>query len=143
MLHIGSGWGARALFLARQEGDEDRVAFHLHDCRQQRGVFERIVSSGMFEHAGVPHYPSFFAKLRDLLTDDGIDLLHTISRAIGPSATDPWIPRRVFPGDYAPALSEILKTIEKARLWVTDIEVLRLHYAETLHNWRHRFLVKH
>jgi cyclopropane-fatty-acyl-phospholipid synthase len=119
------------------------LAFHLRDSRQQRGVFERIVSGNMFEHVGVPHYPSFFAKLRDLLTDDGIALLRTIGRATGPSATDPWIPKRVFPGGDGPALSETLKTIEKARLWVTDIEILRLHYAESMRHWRHRFLAKH
>ena len=164
VLDLGSGWGGMALFLARQaqvrvtgvtlsaeqlkvsrerarqEGHDDRVEFHLRDYRQQTGVFERIVSVGMFEHVGVPHYPTFFAKLRDLLTDDGIALLHTIGRANGPGATDPWILKNVFPGGYAPALSEVLKVIEKAGLWVTDVEVLRLHYAETLRHWRHRFL---
>ncbi|MDP6786128.1 MAG: cyclopropane-fatty-acyl-phospholipid synthase family protein [Rhodospirillales bacterium] len=164
VLDIGSGWGGLALFLshqaqarvtgvtlsteqfkvsrerARQEGRDDRVSFHLRDYRQQTGVFERIVSVGMFEHVGVPHYPAFFAKLRDLLTDDGVALLHTIGRADGPGATDPWVRKHIFPGGYAPALSEILKAVEKAGLWVTDIEVLRLHYAETLRHWRRRFL---
>ena len=164
VLDIGSGWGGLALFLARQTqarvtgvtlsaeqlkvsrerarqaGQDGRVAFHLRDFRQQTGVFERIVSVGMFEHVGVPHYPTYFAKLRDLLTDDGVALLHTIGRANGPGATDPWILKHVFPGGYAPALSEVLKAIEKAGLWVTDIEVLRLHYAETLRLWRRRFL---
>ena len=164
VLDIGSGWGGLALFLARQTqarvtgvtlsaeqlkvsrerarqaGQDGRVAFHLRDFRQQTGVFERIVSVGMFEHVGVPHYPTYFAKLRDLLTDDGVALLHTIGRANGPGATDPWILKHVFPGGYAPALTEVLKAIEKAGLWVTDIEVLRLHYAETLRLWRRRFL---
>ena len=164
VLDIGSGGGGLALFLAREvqarvtgvtlsaeqlkasreralaEGQDDRVAFHLRDYREQTGVFDRIVSVGMFEHVGVPHYPTFFAKLRDLLADDGVAVLHTIGRAYGPGATDPWILKYVFPGGYAPALSEVLKAVEKAGLWVTDVEVLRLHYAETLHHWRRRFL---
>mgnify|MGYP003628312004 FL=1 len=87
----------------------------------------------------MPHYGEFFATLRDRLADDGVALLHTIGRADGPGATNPWIAKYIFPGGYSPALSEILAVIEKSGLYVTDIEVWRLHYAETLKAWRTRF----
>jgi len=93
----------------------------------------------MFEHVGVPHYPAFFAGLRDRLADDGVALLHTIGRADGAGATNPWIARYIFPGGYSPALSEVLAVVERSGLCVTDVEVWRLHYAETLRAWRKRF----
>ena len=93
----------------------------------------------MFEHVGVPHYQEFFDVLRDRLSDDGIALLHTIGRADGAGATNPWIAKYIFPGGYSPALSEVLAVAERSGLYVTDIEVLRLHYAETLKAWRKRF----
>ncbi len=163
VLDIGSGWGGLGLHLARNHGARvtgvtlsqeqykiardraaaaglaNQVRFHLQDYRQIDERFDRIVSVGMFEHVGVPHYPEFFAKLRDSLTEDGVALVHTIGRSDGPSATNPWITKYIFPGGYCPALSEVVSVIEKSGLYVTDIEVWRLHYAETLKAWRARF----
>ena len=163
VLDIGSGWGGLALYLARLAGVDvtgvtlsveqqkaaeararaaglaDKVRFHLRDYRQEPGRYDRIVSVGMFEHVGVGHYREFFTKIRDLLTDDGVLLLHSIGRMGRPEATNPWIRKYIFPGGYTPALSEVLSAVEKVGLWVTDIEVLRLHYAATLREWRRRF----
>jgi cyclopropane-fatty-acyl-phospholipid synthase len=163
VLDIGSGWGGLGLYLngisgadvtgvtlsqeqhkvsnrrAQERGVAERVRFKLQDYRLEPATYDRIVSVGMFEHVGVNHYREFFAKLRDLLDADGVALLHTIGRADGPGATNPWIAKYIFPGGYSPALSEILPHIERAGLYVTDVEVLRLHYAETLRAWRRRF----
>ncbi len=163
VLDIGSGWGGLGLFLARtlevdvtgialareqvaasqaraqREGLSDRVRFELLDYRQVTGRFDRIVSVGMFEHVGVAHHRDFFAAVRRLLSDRGIALLHTIGRAEPPGSTNPWLRKYIFPGGYSPALSEIVKAVEKSDLWITDVEVLRLHYAETLRLWRERF----
>ncbi|HEX4080771.1 MAG TPA: cyclopropane-fatty-acyl-phospholipid synthase family protein [Rhizomicrobium sp.] len=163
VLDIGSGWGGLALDLARDCGakvlgvtlSEEQIAlarrraqsaglaercrFELVDYRALSGTFDRIVSVGMFEHVGVPYYPAFFAKMHALLKDDGVALLHTIGRSDGPGVTNPWIAKYIFPGGYTPALSEIIPVIERAGLIVTDVEVLRLHYAETLKEWRRRF----
>ena len=124
---------------ANEIGVGDRVRFLLKDYRQEDGRYDRIVSVGMFEHVGVGHYREYFEKVRDLLDDDGVALIHTIGRADGPGAANAWINKYIFPGGYVPALSEILPAIERAGLYVTDIEVLRLHYAETLKAWRQRF----
>ena len=164
VLDIGSGWGGLALYLAEIGGCEvlgitlseeqlktsrrraeraglaDRVRFELRDYREQTGSFDRIVSVGMFEHVGVKHYPEFFAKIRELLTDDGVAVLHSIGRMDGPGATNDWIRKYIFPGGYAPAISEVLPVVERLKLWVTDVEVLRLHYAKTLRCWYERFL---
>jgi cyclopropane-fatty-acyl-phospholipid synthase len=165
VLDIGSGWGGLALYLAQEAdvevtgitlsteqlrvaerraqamGLSERVKFELIDYRELTGRrFDRIVSVGMFEHVGVVHYPAFFQKIKELLTDDGIALLHSIGRADGPGFTNPWIRKYIFPGGYSPAISEVVPVVEKTGLWLTDIEVLRLHYAETLKNWRARFL---
>ena len=163
VLDIGSGWGGLALYLARECGVEvtgltlsheqlgvareraekaglsGRVRFELCDYRVHEGRYDRIVSIGMFEHVGVPQYPAFFAKVKALLAEDGVALLHSIGRMDGPHVTNPWIRKYIFPGGYSPALSEVLPVVEKAKLWVTDIEILRLHYAETLKAWRQRF----
>ncbi len=117
----------------------EHCRFELQDYRAVTGPFDRIVSVGMFEHVGVNHYDAFFAKLKELLTGDGVALLHTIGRCDGPAATNPWIAKYIFPGGYAPALSEVLAAIERSGLIVTDIEILRLHYAETLKAWLMRF----
>jgi cyclopropane-fatty-acyl-phospholipid synthase len=102
--------------------------------------FDRIVSVGMFEHVGVGFYDEFFRKCSAALDRDGIMLLHSIGRPEGPSVTNPWIAKYIFPGGYIPALSEVLPAVERAGLLITDIEILRLHYAETLRAWRQRFL---
>ena len=163
VLDIGSGWGGLALYLAAECGVEvtgltlseeqlkvarhraaerglaDRVRFQLRDYREETGQYDRIVSVGMFEHVGVNQYPVFFAKLRELLMPDGVALLHSIGRMDGPGTTNPWLRKYIFPGGYSPALSEVVPQVERARLWITDIEILRLHYAETLRRWHQRF----
>jgi cyclopropane-fatty-acyl-phospholipid synthase len=110
------------------------------DYRSLGGRYDRIVSVGMFEHVGTAYYDAFFAKARNLLSDDGVMLLHTIGRADGPGATNAWIAKYIFPGGYVPALSEVSAAIERNGLMITDVEVLRLHYAHTLKAWRARFL---
>jgi len=163
VLDIGSGWGGLALYLAAECGAEvtgltlseeqhkvatrraaaaglaDRVRFHLRDYREETDRYDRIVSVGMFEHVGVNQYPNFFRRLSELLAPDGVALLHSIGRREGPGTTNPWMRKYIFPGGYSPALSEVVPEAERARLWITDIEILRLHYAETLRAWRRRF----
>ena len=163
VLDIGSGWGGLALTLAetagvdvtgltlsheqlavaneraRARGVADRVRFHLRDYRAETGTYDRIVSVGMFEHVGVNHYATFFAKLHQLLTPDGVILLHSIGRLTGPGRTNAWIRKYIFPGGYAPALSEVLPVVEQSGLLSTDIELLRMHYAMTIDHWRKRF----
>jgi cyclopropane-fatty-acyl-phospholipid synthase len=163
VLDIGSGWGGLAFSLAETAGVDvtgltlsreqltvaneraralglaDRVRFHLRDYRAETGTYDRIVSVGMFEHVGVNHYRAFFETAKRLLAPDGVMLLHSIGRAGGPGRTNPWIRKYIFPGGYSPALSEVLPVIERAGLWATDIEVLRLHYALTLDRWQARF----
>ena len=163
VLDIGSGWGGLALSLASEWGVDvtgltlseeqhkvatrraaaaglaDRVRFHLRDYREESGRYDRIVSVGMFEHVGVNQYGAFFRKMRELLTADGVALLHSIGRMDGPGTTNPWLRKYIFPGGYTPALSEVVPKVERERLWITDIEILRLHYAETLRAWRRRF----
>ncbi|SFB85188.1 SAM-dependent methyltransferase [Tropicimonas isoalkanivorans] len=160
---IGCGWGGLALTLARDHGARvlgvtlseeqhkvanervqaaglaDRIEIRLADYRTVTGSFDRVVSVGMFEHVGVPHYREYFSHVRQRLTEDGVALIHTIGRNTPPGSTSPWIDKYIFPGGYVPALSEMMAPIEKERLWVTDVEVWRLHYAETLRHWRERF----
>ena len=162
VLDIGCGWGGLARYLHKvsgadvlgvtlseeqlkyaraeteRQGTAGKVRFELIDYRSLAGQFDRIVSVGMFEHVGFPHYKQFFDTVEALLRPDGVALLHTIARADGPGATDPWTAKYVFPGGYSPALSQIVPAIEKAWLWITDIEVLRLHYAHTIRHWYDR-----
>jgi cyclopropane-fatty-acyl-phospholipid synthase len=164
VLDIGSGWGGLGLYLAEHCGAKvtgvtlsqeqlklaqgraaerhlsDQVEFRLQDYRDLNERFDRIVSVGMFEHVGINHFRTFFDKCARLLTDDGVMVLHSIGRSEGPNATNPWIEKYIFPGGYIPALSEVLPAIERAGLIVADIEILRLHYAETLKAWRERFM---
>jgi len=164
VLDVGCGWGGLALYLAeyagakvtgitlskeqlalaRERADEkdlgSQVAFRLQDYRDVRETFDRIVSVGMFEHVGVNFYDRFFRACARALADDGVMVLHSIGRSEGPGITNPWIAKYIFPGGYIPALSEVLPAVERAGLLVTDIEILRLHYAHTLRAWRERFL---
>jgi cyclopropane-fatty-acyl-phospholipid synthase len=124
---------------AEAAGLSDRVRFELKDYRLVEGRFDRIVSVGMFEHVGVRHYGEFFAKIDAFLTDDGIALVHSIGHMSPPGIASPWLRRYIFPGAYSPSLSEVFEATEKQRLWVTDLEFLRLHYAKTLAHWGRRF----
>ena len=164
ILDIGCGWGGLGLTLsdhapqasvhgitlsreqlavagerAAAHGVADRVRFELADYRDVQGAYDRIVSVGMFEHVGRDYYQGFFDTIARLLADDGVALIHSIGRKDEPGVTQPFIAKYIFPGGYIPALSEVLPAIERAGLWVTDIEILRLHYAETLRAWRRRF----
>ena len=125
---------------AKEAGLADRCKFELMDYRHLKGRFDRIVSVGMFEHVGVPHYREYFRHVHDLLADDGVALIHTIGRSDPPGTTSPWILKYIFPGGYVPAMSEAMRPVEEQRLFATDVEVWRLHYAETLRHWYDRFM---
>jgi cyclopropane-fatty-acyl-phospholipid synthase len=164
VLDIGCGWGGMGLELAGRYGADvtgvtlsqeqlaiangrakaanldHRARFALTDYRDVEGPFDRIVSVGMFEHVGAPNFRTYFQQISRLLTDDGVALIHSIGRRTSPGVTQPWIAKYIFPGGYIPALSEMIAAIEDAGLWITDIEVKRLHYAETLKHWRERFI---
>jgi len=166
VLDIGSGWGGLGLYLAEMTGanvtgvtlstEQLQVAniraaeqnlsasakFVLEDYRDIPGPYDRIVSVGMFEHVGVDFYETYFRRCAELLSDDGVMVLHSIGRSEGPDVTNPWIAKYIFPGGYIPALSEVFPAIERAGLLVCDIEILRLHYAKTLKAWRERFMAR-
>ena len=163
VLDIGCGWGGLALTIAKTEevevlgitlseeqlrvarrrakeqGLDHRVRFELIDYRKLQGSFDRIVSVGMFEHVGPRNFEDYFGAIKRLLTPSGIAVVHAIGKMYGPAPTSAWILKYIFPGGYIPALSEVMPPIEKNALWVNDLEVLRLHYAETLRHWRERF----
>ncbi len=163
VLDIGCGWGGMARTLARDYGAHvlgitlseqqhayasaiaererlaDRVTHQLCDYRDVTGTFDRIVSVGMFEHVGLPHYQTYFETIRDRLTPDGIALIHTIVWTGPPDATSPWIAKYIFPGGYIPTMSEVMRAVETSRLWAADVEIWRVHYAKTLQHWIARF----
>ena len=162
VLDIGCGWGGMALHIAKttgakvkgitlsenqfataqkrvqEEGLNEKVTFSLQDYRNEKNTYDRIVSVGMFEHVGINYFPVFFSKTYDLLKDSGVFLLHTIGQETSPTATSPWIRKYIFPGGYIPSLSEIIKITEKLNINITDIEILRKHYAYTLDHWYKR-----
>ena len=166
VLDIGSGWGGLAIEMARDrgarvvgitlseeqlahararaeaEGLADRVEFRLQDYRAVEGTFDRIVSVGMFEHVGAPNYGAYFRVVRDRLAADGVALIHTIGRLGPPGTTSPWIQKYIFPGGYVPSLSEMMRAVEGVYLVACDVEVWRLHYAETLRHWYERFMAR-
>ena len=167
VLDIGSGWGGLVLYMREIGGAADvlgvtlsteqievataraidrglggSVRFALQDYRDLKGAFDRIVSVGMFEHVGPRFYRTYFGKCRELLKPDGVMLLHTIGLMDGPWYPNPWLEKYIFPGGQLPALSEIAPAIERSGLLVTDVECLRLHYAETLAEWRRRFMAR-
>ncbi len=162
VLDIGSGWGGMASYLSKNfnvnvkgvtlseeqiaysekrkiEESLDKVEYKLEDYRKVEETYDRIVSVGMFEHVGTPHYQEFFNKVYELLNEKGIALIHTIGRIDQPTTNDPWIEKYIFPGGYIPALSEVMQRVEKSGLTTTDIQVLKFHYAETLKRWRYNF----
>ena len=163
ILDIGCGWGGMALYLAsvadvevlgvtlseeqhrvavdraQSMGLADRVRFELRDYREVHDKFDRIVSVGMFEHVGVTRYDEFFKKVYDLLPDDGLAVLHSIGHMSPPSVASPWMRKYIFPGAYSPAMSEVFAATERQHLWVSDVEILRVHYADTLLEWNRRF----
>lgn len=164
VLDIGSGWGGLAMTLARDHGAQvtgvtlsteqltlarerveraglsGRVAFRLTDYRDLSETFDRIVSVGMLEHVGAPNYETYFATIKRLLSPDGVALVHAIGKMHGPGSTNAFTDKYIFPGGYIPGLSETVAAIERAGLWITDVEILRLHYAETCRIWRERFM---
>lgn len=164
LLDIGSGWGGLGLYLAKETGADvtgvtlsveqhkisearavaaglaDRARFRLRDYREEPSQFDRIVSVGMFEHVGKKNYDEFFGKLSDLLTADGVALVHSIGYSDTPAPINPFIRKYIFPGADIPSLSEVFASAERSGLVVTDVEILRLHYAETLRHWRERFM---
>ncbi len=167
VLDIGCGWGGLACYLAEtagvaevlgvtlseeqigrarriadQRGLSGRVRFDLTDYRAVQGSFDRIVSVGMFEHVGLRHYDEFIGTCRRLLSDDGVMLLHTIGCTDAPGLTNPWLTRYIFPGGHLPSLSDIVTVVERSGLVITDIEILRLHYADTLRAWRDAFMAR-
>ncbi|WP_246375054.1 SAM-dependent methyltransferase [Pseudochelatococcus contaminans] len=166
VLDIGSGWGGLGIYLARsagvdvtgvtlsteqhaesnarakRQGLEQHVRFELQDYRNVSARYDRIVSVGMLEHVGKDQFDTYFAKVAQVLEEDGVAVIHAIGQFDVPSPTNPWIEKYIFPGGYIPSLSEIVQSVERAGLMTTDIEVLRLHYAQTLRVWRKRFLAR-
>ena len=162
VLDIGCGWGGMASHIYKKSNASvvgvtlseeqiayaqqrkvreklDKVEYRLQDYRNVNEKYDRIVSVGMFEHVGTAHFQEFFNKVYDLLNDSGVALIHTIGRLNEPGNTDPWIDKYIFPGGYIPALSETVSRVEKSGLSLTDVQILKFHYAETLKRWRYNF----
>ena len=159
VLDIGCGWGGMAIEIAKstganvkgitlsenqfktaseraqKEGLTDKVSFAIQDYRNENEKYDRIVSVGMFEHVGVKYFKTYLSKANDILKENGVFLLHTIGQRSIPTATSPWIRKYIFPGGYIPSLSEVMRETQKLNINVTDVEVLRLHYAHTLSKW--------
>merc|ERR1712159_86771 len=162
VLDIGSGWGSLAIEIAKQSrcevtgitlsenqlkysnqkakefNLENQVQFKLADYRHLKEKFDRIVSVGMFEHVGRKFYKTFFKQVHNLLNDNGLALIHTIGSINEPRDPHPWITKYIFPGGYTPSMSEVTGPIENSGLIISDLEVLRMHYAHTLRNWKER-----
>ncbi|TWI82707.1 cyclopropane-fatty-acyl-phospholipid synthase [Roseibium hamelinense] len=162
VLEIGGGWGSLAIRMAQagarvtslnvspeqvriaQErvdaaGVSDKVKFVLKDYREYSGKFDRVISVGMMEHVGIGHLDAYFGKIREVMSDDGYAVVHSIGRMTPPGTTGPFIRKYIFPGGYVPALSEVFASTERLGLWVCDAEILRLHYYYTIRDWRIRF----
>jgi len=159
VLDIGCGWGGMAIEIAKQtganvkgitlsenqfktaskraqeEGLSEKISFKLQDYRNEVHKYDRIVSVGMFEHVGIKYFKTYIKKTYDLLKENGVFLLHTIGQKGIPTATTPWIRKYIFPGGYIPSLSDIINETQKLNINITDIEILRLHYAHTLTHW--------
>ena len=159
VLDIGCGWGGMAIEIAKQtganvkgitlsenqfntaskraqeEGLSEKISFKIQDYRNEDKKYDRILSVGMFEHVGIKYFKPYLKKTYELLKDNGVFLLHTIGQRGIPTATSPWIRKYIFPGGYIPSLSDIINETQKLNINITDIEILRLHYAHTLTHW--------
>ena len=164
VLDIGCGWGGMVYEIARQSQCEvtgislsenqinyckkkakefkldNQVNFELCDYREVKGKYQRLVSVGAFEHIGKKFYKTFFKKVHNIMTDNGICLLHTIGTVNSPGPTQPFIQKRIFPGGIIPSLSDLISPIEKTGLILADCETLIHHYDKTLKAWLDRFL---
>ena len=163
VLDIGCGWGGMALQIAKDTGAHVKgitlsknqhetaikrckelnldsiVDFELTDYRNINEKYDRIISVGMFEHVGKEYFNEFFKKIKNILTDDGIMVLHSIGSKSLPYNTNSWIKKYIFPGGYIPSISEVVNVIEREDLWINDLEILRLHYANTIKHWHNNF----
>jgi len=167
VMDIGCGWGGTSIALAKDYGVNvvgvtlskvqlehakaraeaagvaDQIEWRLTDYRDVRDQFDRIVVIGMLEHVGQPQYDTFFRQIRRCLKPDGVAVVHTIGRSTPPGALSPWSNKYIFPGGYAPAMSEVMEAVQKHHLFAADVEVWRMHYVYTLLDWQDRFETNH